>query len=49
MHNGTFVYRNYLGEDRRLRVRDCPNPSLARETLEKHVLDSPVRWEASKS
>ncbi len=48
MSNGTFIYRNHKGEDRRLRVRECPNPALAREILERDVLQGPVRWEAKR-
>lgn len=44
MKNGTFVYVDSRGRAAYLRVRECPNPAVARQMLEDE-LQQPVRWQ----
>jgi hypothetical protein len=44
--NGLLVYR-IDGVERRIPVRDCPNPAIARACVEE-LLEEPVRWLATQ-
>lgn len=47
MQSGTLIYTAYDGKTRRLRVRDCPNPAIARALLESLV--GSTRWETRRA
>lgn len=48
MKNGTFIYQEWNSSRMlSLRVRECPNPAVARAMLEE-TLGRPVRWQEAR-